>query len=51
MTKKLDSVELDAMACINHAAIVGVPLEEYTLKVANYARKRVRMICKGLKDE
>ena len=51
MTKKLDPVELDAMSCINHAAIAGVPLEEYTKRVANYARKRVRMICKGLKME
>jgi hypothetical protein len=51
MTKKLDPVEIDAMSCINHAAIAGVPLEEYTDKVARYARKRVRMICKGLKTD
>ena len=51
MTKKLDPIEIDAMACINHAAIAGTPLEEYTTKVANYARKRVRMICKGLKND
>lgn len=51
MTKKLDPVELDAMSCINHAAIAGVPLEEYTKKVASYARKRVRMICRGLNDD
>jgi hypothetical protein len=51
MTTKLDPIELDAMSCINHAAIAGVPLEHYTKRVAEYARKRVRMICKGLKNE
>lgn len=50
MTKKQDPVELDAMSCIYHAAVAGIPLEDYTEKVARYARKRVRMICKGLKE-
>ncbi len=51
MTIKQDPVMLDAMSCINHAAIAGIPLEDYTTKVANYSRKRVRMICRGLKEE
>ena len=50
MTKKLNPYELDAFALINHAAQEGVPLEEYTDRVTQYARKRVRMICKGMRE-
>lgn len=50
MTRKQDPVELDAYACILHAAQRGVSFEEYIRKVADYGRKRIRMIQKGLKE-
>ena len=50
MTAKKISKEPDAMACILHSAESGVPFEEYMKSVADYGRKRIRMIQKGLKE-
>lgn len=50
MTAKKISRELDAMSCILHAAETGIPFEEYMKSVADYGRKRIRMIQKGLKE-
>ena len=50
MTTKKDSVELDSYSCILHAAERGVSFEDYMKKVADYGRKRIRMIQKGLKE-
>ena len=51
MTKKLNPYEMDAYNMINHASQEGVSLEEYTDRVTLYARKRVRMICRGLRKD
>lgn len=50
MTQKQNPVELDAMGCILHAATQGVAFEDYMEKVADYGRKRIRMIQKGLRE-
>ena len=51
MTAKQDPFKVDAMNCIHHAAELGMPIDRYTAKVTDYARKRIRMISKGLSDE
>lgn len=51
MTTKQNPYDIDAMNCISHAATLGVSLEEYTEKVALMARKKVRIICKGLRKD
>jgi hypothetical protein len=51
MTKKLNPYEMDAYNMITHASQEGVALEEYTDRVCQYARKRVRMMCKGLRKD
>ena len=51
MTAELNPYELDAYSLINHAAQEGVSLEEYTNRVTLYARKRVRMVCRGLRKD
>ena len=50
MTSKKDSVSLDTMSCILHAAERGCGFEEYMDKVRDYGRKRIRMISKELKE-
>ena len=50
MTAKKLSTELDAYACILHAAETGCSFEEYMKRVGNYGRKRIRMIQKGLEE-
>lgn len=49
MTAKKNSIELDAYACILHAAEKGISFEEYLSKCSDYGRKRIRMISKNLK--
>jgi hypothetical protein len=49
MTSKLNPYELDAMACIRHAAELNVPIQTYTKKVKEYAEKKVRIIARGVK--
>jgi len=48
MTAKQNPVEIDAMNAIMHSAQLGVPFETYMKRVADYGRKRIRMIQKGL---
>ena len=50
MTAKKDSMALDTMACILHAAERGVSFETYMDRVRDYGRKRIRMISKDLKQ-
>ena len=50
MTKKKIGKELDAFACIQHAAELGQPFEEYMESVTDFGRKRIRMIQKGLRE-
>jgi hypothetical protein len=50
MTTKKDSMTLDTMSCILHAAEQGVPFEAYMQRVTDYGRKRIRMISKELKE-
>jgi hypothetical protein len=50
MTKKQDSVELDAYNCILHAAQRGVTFKAYVKKVEDYGSKRLRMLT-GVKEE
>jgi len=51
MTAKKDCVNLDAYACILHAAEMGIPFESYMAKVCDYGKKRIRMISKGMEEE
>ena len=51
MTTKEDSMALDTMSCILHAAEQGVAFETYMDRVRDYGRKRIRMISKGLVAE
>jgi hypothetical protein len=48
MTAKQNPYEIDAMACIMHAAQEGVPIDTYTKRVTDYARKRIRMVAVGV---
>lgn len=48
MTSKQNPVQLDAYACIHHAAEAGIPISQYIARVEDFARKRVKMIGKGL---
>ena len=41
MTTKKDSMALDTMSCILHAAEQGVGFETYMQRVCDYGRKRV----------
>lgn len=50
MTKKQDPVELDAYACILHAAQRGVTFKAYCKKIEDYGSKRLRMVT-GAKDD
>ena len=50
MTTKKDSMVLDTMSCILHAAEQGVAFETYMKRVSDYGRKRIRMISKDLKE-
>jgi len=50
MTTKKDSMALDTMSCILHAAEQGVAFETYMKRVEDYGRKRIRMISKDLKE-
>ena len=50
MTTKKDSMALDTMSCILHAAEQGVAFETYMHSVTDYGRKRIRMISKELKQ-
>ena len=50
MTAKKDSMALDTMSCILHAAEQGVAFETYMKRVSDYGRKRIRMISKDLKE-
>jgi len=49
MTKKQDPVELDAYACILHAAQRGVTFKQYVKKIEDYGCKRLRMVT-GVKE-
>jgi hypothetical protein len=49
MTKKQNSVELDAYACILHAAQSGVTFKVYVKKIEDYGSKRLRMVT-GVKE-
>ena len=44
MTKKQIPTELDAYNIIQHAAQMGIPLDDYIDRVRDYANKRVRML-------
>lgn len=50
MTAKKDSMALDTMSCILHAAEQGVSFETYMNRVRDYGRKRIRMISKDLME-
>ena len=50
MTSKKDQKELDAMQCILHSAELGIRFEDYIDKIADFGRKRIRMISKELKE-
>ena len=51
MTSRHNPRELDAMALIMHSGQLGVSLEEYLNDVGDNARKKVRKIMNGLKEE
>jgi hypothetical protein len=50
MTTKQDFITLDAMACILHSAELGIPFKQYMDDVADFGRKRIRMMQKGLQE-
>ena len=51
MTTKKDSMALDTMSCILHAAEQGESFESYMDRVRDYGRKRIHMIARELKHE